>query len=405
MVCIRLKSGEEMQFIFLILLFLNCFVIYIPFFTYADEILTISMFTLAYMQLCLRKKSIKALYKNELLSVYMLFTLLILGLLSNFLFKVQPVGIAVVKDIFAFIKFPICYISGLIIFHDVDKEALLKRLSLLSKAIVIILFFAALSTMFIDLGMSQEVRYGIKSFKFFFTHPTFLVFSVVICLCVLIADSRKNNKIFIYLALGVLILSMRDKAFVTVIAYFSLIFFMRHSYKFKYRYILIIGAIGAFVSYDKVMSYLSWGITAARPALYIVGTKIAYDYFPLGSGFGSFASSLSGQYYSPIYSQYNISLINGITQFDFSYMGDVFWPYVYGQLGIFGLILYLGMIYMLLVSIRARYKGNQDRTISVSLLIIYLLIASIVESVFTNDSGPISALVFSVFLGNNSKKE
>ena len=90
---------------------------------------------------------------------------------------------------------------------------------------------------------------------------------------------------------------------------------------------------------DKVAYYFSYGLTAARPALYLVGLRIVRDFFPIGSGFGTFASSLSGEYYSSLYGNYGISGVMGLTQTDYSYMADVFWPYIYGQLGVLGLSL------------------------------------------------------------------
>ncbi|MFD1899698.1 hypothetical protein GQR36_05390 [Enterococcus termitis] len=44
---------------------------------------------------------------------------------------------------------------------------------------------------------------------------------------------------------------------------------------------------------SKIADYLSWGIYNLRTGLYIVGFSIANDYFPFGTGYGTYGSNLS----------------------------------------------------------------------------------------------------------------
>ena len=43
----------------------------------------------------------------------------------------------------------------------------------------------------------MDIRYGIRSYKFLYEHPTYLVSAVVILLCIVLSDSRKKFDIFI----------------------------------------------------------------------------------------------------------------------------------------------------------------------------------------------------------------
>jgi hypothetical protein len=77
--------------------------------------------------------------------------------------------------------------------------------------------------------------------------------------------------------------------------------------------------------------------------LYLVSAQIAWDYFPFGAGLGRFAGHISMKYYSDIYYQYSISHIWGLTgeEGDASFGMDTYWPYVLGELGVLGFILFL----------------------------------------------------------------
>lgn len=80
--------------------------------------------------------------------------------------------------------------------------------------------------------------------------------------------------------------------------------------------------------------------TTVRTELYRVAPKLAINYFPLGSGAGSFGSSPSRDvYYSPIYHEYQIShLHGGGVGEDGSFLIDTFWPKILGEYGIFGFL-------------------------------------------------------------------
>lgn len=96
---------------------------------------------------------------------------------------------------------------------------------------------------------------------------------------------------------------------------------------------------------DKISDYISWGVYNLRTGLYVVGFLIAMNHFPLGTGFCTFGSNLSFLERSPLYAEYglNNSQAMGDNQ-EGAFISDTFWPYIYGQWGIIGLILYVTSI-------------------------------------------------------------
>ena len=84
-----------------------------------------------------------------------------------------------------------------------------------------------------------------------------------------------------------------------------------------------------------------------RLGMYFASFRIAKDYFPLGSGmgtFGSLASIIKG-YYSPLYYEYHVSNIGANSQEDVAVghhtLLDTYWPHIFGELGFLGTLLFL----------------------------------------------------------------
>jgi hypothetical protein len=92
-----------------------------------------------------------------------------------------------------------------------------------------------------------------------------------------------------------------------------------------------------------------------RLSMYVASINIAYDYFPFGSGLGTFCSvsSLIGGY-SQIYIEYHVSEIGSNSQKDVALghhtLLDTYWPHIVGELGFIGTLLFIFIWFFPLVS-------------------------------------------------------
>lgn len=387
--------------LFEIFLFQNCIVSIVPFFTYIDEICTALLMFLTLLAL-INKSRKSSLIKIEKKIIVFIFIFMFIGILSSTIFRIQPQEEAVYKDALNIFKFPVFYLCTLVLANGLDKNRLLRNVANRSRIYIMIIFIFSIINIFFEIGMNIDVRYGFRSFKFLFTHSTYLVSSIVIMLCIITADRKKKyDWIIIFQAMIVMILTFRNKAFVFILAYFFEKIAIRYLKKIKFKYIFGIGIFGVLITYRKIVEVASYGLIAARPALYIVGFKLACDYFPLGSGFGTFASYLSGQYYSPVYSMYSINYVMGLTSDMFEYMADTFWPYVYGQFGFIGFAAFIGIIVSIFLSLKKRYSLNHKSMLAAFLLFSYILIASIAEAIFTDVTGIFIFMIMAAYLGEN----
>jgi len=95
--------------------------------------------------------------------------------------------------------------------------------------------------------------------------------------------------------------------------------------------------------------------TQARVALYETSVLVGRDSFPLGSGLGRYGSWLSREHYSPLYHDYHLDDVRGLrpaqpavgerrAKVAAPSATDTFWPAILGEMGVIGLIAYLGFM-------------------------------------------------------------
>jgi len=182
----------------------------------------------------LNRKNHIALYYSEVKIVVLFYILLFVGGIGSLLYNIQPEKIAIYKDILAISKFVVCYICTLIVSNNIDKDLLLKKVAKRSRIYLTIIFVFLIINVFHDIGMSMDIRYGIRSYKFLYQHPTYLVSAVVILLCIVLSDTRKKFDIFIiFEAIVILFFTLRNKAFVFVLGYIFMKIVMKYAKSIK----------------------------------------------------------------------------------------------------------------------------------------------------------------------------
>jgi hypothetical protein len=111
---------------------------------------------------------------------------------------------------------------------------------------------------------------------------------------------------------------------------------------------------------SRQVSYYTSSESSARAQLYEAGFKIGTDNAPLGVGFGRFASYPSALHYSPVYDQYGLSSVDGLSRLNTYYIDDVSWPSVLGESGYAGLTAYLVGVTVLLGALVRKMRALPD---------------------------------------------
>ena len=323
------------------------------------------------------------------------------GLLCTLINQIQTNVALIIKDCILYSKFFIGMTLAKYLFPDLNKDILVKAVQKPTKYLIIIMFICSVINLIVDIHMGGEIRNGFRSFQFLYSHYTYLVASVVIMMAIILYKNNFFNKYNI-LSCFILLTTLRSKAIIFVLVYIIIGLSRKYSIKLKLRSYILMAIASIWIMSDKINDYISWGIYNLRTGLHIVGFLIAIDYFPLGSGFCTFGSNLSFLERSPLYAEYglNNSQAMGDDQ-EGAYISDTFWPYIYGQWGFIGLILFITSLIFIFKSM-GQYKKNENYYFPSLLLVLYLLIGSTAEATFTNETGIFMALIINIFFYNKN---
>jgi hypothetical protein len=159
--------------------------------------------------------------------------------------------------------------------------------------------------------------------------------------------------------------------------------------------VLVLGAT-VYISESQITDYLSPKTIAendysytARSSQYQTAAAILKDFFPLGSGFASFATYASDMRYSKIYADAGLSPVkNPPTAHEWLPAQDSYYPSL-AQFGIVGIVLYLTFWAYIGWLIFAKLRKRQEIQPLVVALILtsFVFIENIFDSFFTSNNG------------------
>lgn len=166
----------------------------------------------------------------------------------------------------------------------------------------------------------------------------------------LFSEPTKRNR---YIALALVLTGMiapKFKFMGEVVCFIAFVFFLKKRLNFRSPktmiYCAIIVSIILTVTWTRFDGYYVTGLNneeLARPMSYKTSLKILYDYFPFGSGMGSFACNGAWKYYSPLYYKYNLNGIWGLGDESVGsgcFICDAYYPTL-AQFGIVGVFFFL----------------------------------------------------------------
>lgn len=347
--------------------------------SWLDEIATIAIAICAVFRITGNGIRVSASAKlSILLLIGFSLTCLLGNALSGIPVSWQPVAV----DAFTCVKFFITLLAGVVVFHR--NKTLFVVVSKSLKIVLFVIGLCAMVSLVFDIGMSyNEVRYGFHPFDFVFSHPTYLAVALSGAIVVLSVESEQNTR-WIMLAAVLLILTFRGKA-MGFVAFVVLVILMTRGGRKALRLwqIIAIGIVVLIIGWGQIESYFGTE-GQARAELLRAGLQIADDHFPIGMGFATFGSAVTSdpEWYSPVYVQYGLSSVWGLSPEYSSYISDSFWPTVLGQSGWAGFLMLLGTLFLLFFSF---FKRSNNK-LPVLFCFAYLIITSTSESSFFNPS-------------------
>lgn len=393
--------------IFIILLFITCLesmtnIVMLQFiFKHIDEVITVAflLYVLLYHKIAFRRnKRICELWSG----------ILFIGLFSNLVFQYQNI-VAVLTDAFILCsRFIIGYLTIDIYCYKRNKP-ISDSLEKLVKIITIVLFFLALHDTFLSpFFQKSEYRYFMYSIQLMFPHVTYLSYAGATLLIFLGYKGKKhNNIIFMLMASYLCFVTLRSKA-IGFLFFYWIFFLITNVFKKKHLVFMIFcGIIGVlFVAWDQIeLSYFTETRFSPRSILLRDGIRLMIQNIPLGTGFGTFATSMAATYYSPLYMSLGYQVYRGMSATDSMFLSDSFWPAVFAQFGLIGTILFWILVFNFVQKALKKYKYDKNGGFSMLMIFVYMLITSMAESAFFNPAALLMIMLFAIFETENRQTD
>jgi hypothetical protein len=175
--------------------------------------------------------------------------------------------------------------------------------------------------------------------------------------------------------------------------------------------VLIVFAVLAYISKSQIASYLfppeagnSHSDFMARSILYRSGVDILKDFMPFGSGFASYATELSGKYYSQIYAAYGLNSVDGFSPQNWLSVSGSYYPSLV-QFGVAGILLYLLFWTHTAGKTLLRFKREGDiRWFVIALTIIsFIFIENLSDTFFSSNKGFFMMMFLGLLAGKYGK--
>ncbi|MDR2040774.1 MAG: hypothetical protein LBP98_00450 [Tannerella sp.] len=159
--------------------------------------------------------------------------------------------------------------------------------------------------------------------------------------------------------------------------------------------LLIVFALTVYISVSQMAGYLfppdagnGDSDFTARSVLYRSAVDVLKDFFPFGSGFASFATELSGTYYSQIYAAYGLNSLEGFSPRNWFSVSGAYYPSLV-QFGAVGILLYLFFWLHSAGKALVRFKREGDIQWFVIALIVtcFIFIENLSDAFFSSNKG------------------
>ena len=360
----------------------------IPFIKYIDETLAVGLLFFYITQKHYKSKEFK--YFFIIVIFYILYSIFIR--ITNF----NAIFMDVIIQAKPFIMFYCAESLGLQL--SVKGKLVVKRLILALSFFTIMLTLVNYNFVMNDL-FGHPSRYGT-----FFTLAGFIYYY-----CSDRSGKALRNTVILWIGM---LACMKVKS----IGFFVIAFFLTINVKrmfkslrlnFKTLFFILLGVVLMMIfTWDRFQTfYIENGVGVnsvedmyARPALYYTAWEILKDYFPFGSGLGTFASYASGVYYSRLYYDYGISNIYGLQPDEFYFVSDTYFP-VLAQLGVVGVwLFFLFMWRRTKISWKTcKNGGTKQMMLMKFLIIVYILIESTSDSTLIQNRGVVMMFIFALY--------
>nr|WP_321233987.1 hypothetical protein [uncultured Psychroserpens sp.] len=414
---LKIKVSSLFEQILLLIVFVLVFLYdaFVEFFGFLDELIALISFVVIFFFIL---KGKLRFFRKEYYIILFLGIIMIIGFLSNLLAYTND-HLTNLKAIFAdfiiFFKAFVIYIAVRLLSDKFDARVVLIKIAKYARVV----FYLLLAIIVFDIIFNyfpKESRYDFRSLKLFFKHGSRYAFAFAFIFLVLLPKHYKNNKALLFFVLIVGTFSLRVKFFGFIGLTLIIIFYGKRLFKIPKLYFLsFLGVLCLFLIWlfrfqiDLYFTFDSIDDAWSRAIILYYSFSIGNDFFPVGTGFGTYSSYYSGHYYSWVYDLYGISNVYGIKREYWNFVADQYWPMVLGQFGYLGLFSMAMVIYNYFTFFLDKIKANRNNEnyyyfLTAILGLLMLLIDSTSDAIFTQQRAVVMFIYFALIVNTIDTK-
>ena len=340
----------------------------------------------------------KRIPSYELVTLAIMVVIVLIGVFSNLIFSINSSLSSVFIDIVSQTKLFLGFFGIRYALNDTEKKAVTNYLLLPAKIFLLSAFVCAVVSIFVSIGMSGEVRYGLRTFNFIFDFNHQYTSVAFLCFGTIVRSEKMPQRVkSFYYVIGIvaIALALKSPALMFSLIFVFFLFYFKRYERLSLKIIIPLLVALVLASRYQLQTYIM-DKEATRRVFIDYAFVDANEHFPLGSGFGTYGSAEAAKNYSPLYYEYGFHRRWGMSPNNSSFLFDTYWPCLLGQYGWFGFILNLILYYRWFVIIK-NSQGEYDTQALLYALFFQYLIHALGAAILTSSAGLIGVLGLSLF--------
>lgn len=253
------------------------------------------------------------------------------------------------EDVFLFLKPFVFFLVAYLAVRDKETSNyvfnVIKRVSqILIYAIFLVLLYAYITKSTILLRTSSWVPFPQIPFFVFFVGtaaPFAAIVGVLYILC--LSDLEERGFKLARIMCIIILLSTQSGMGFGILIFGVLFSIFKLKKRMPWYYILLLGIIAVIAEWNDISGYLLSNISA-RSILFRNSFLVLKRFFPFGSGFSTYGSTIAAQHYSKLYLEYGFNAIWGLNPWldpINNYLYDTYYPQIIAQLGTIGILAFI----------------------------------------------------------------
>ncbi|AQY52323.1 hypothetical protein PWEIH_09788 [Listeria weihenstephanensis FSL R9-0317] len=379
-----------------------------PALSYITEIIVFGFIVAAAIKLLfLEKGQVKSLDVWAIVTLLLCSLFGLIAFIPNLFNGAHNTILMQVYTFFGMTKFLLMFYCGRILLKNTKFKSTILWMKRIAWSFSLVCSAAYVLNLVFPIMTGFDIRFGMSTYAYGFGHPApfsmvVLLFTVLMVFFSLIQKTRLPY-VYLLLNLGLVFTAGRSTAIGIYVCLFLLLLLFPYIKRLPAYVYVLLGGFLTWFSWERIADQFGAGNMEARGVLLRTSVEIAEKHAPFGAGLGMFGSNASRLHYSPLYWEYQISRVWGLSSINPSFITDSYWAMIIGETGLLGVIILIVLFIVTVFAIIRSTSGDFKIKLMVVFPFLYALCTSPVDTLLV--SGSIVSVMMAVLYMMSLSKE